>query len=139
MAYFDNAKAGDKVFGLIFGKGKIVEVFDEHYYSLIVRFKNGYEVPFNKEGVAGWGNFNKQTLFYLKDIQLDKLDFSPLLEVLKPKEIQKLRNKNKLEIRVPSGLWVDVKKADQSYVEAMLEKKRYHLFRKKKKKTKKKK
>jgi hypothetical protein len=134
MAYFSNAKKGDKVYGLIFGKGKIVNIFPDSYYSVMVEFKNGYEVPYTDEGIPGWGNFKKQTLFYRNDVDLSKEDFSPVGKVLSPKRIIKLREKKKLQVRLPSGLWTSVKKADSEYVEKILKKEKYHLFRKKKEK-----
>ncbi len=139
MAYFDNAKVGDKVYGLVFGKGKIVNVFPDSYYSIMVEFKNGYEVPYTVDGIPGWGNFKKQTLFYRDDIDLSDKDFSPLTQLLPIKKIIKLREKKALEVRVPSGLWKSIKKVDSSYVEEMLEKENFHLFREKKSKKNKKK
>ena len=137
MAYFDKAKVGDKVYGLVFGRGKIVEVFENSFYSLLIEFKNGYEVPYTADGIPGWGNFKKQTMFYKNDVDLSKADFSPVLEVLDAKQIIKLREKDRLEIRLPSGIWKDHKKADLEYVEEMLENDQLHLFRKVKKSKKK--
>ena len=132
MAYFKKAKRGDKVYGLVFGKGKIVEVFEESFYPLLVEFKNGYEVPYTEEGVPSWGTFKKQTLFYRDDIDLRNEDFSPVDRILSPRKIIKLREKKKLEVRVPSGAWKSTRKADAEYVERLLEEEKYHLFRKKK-------
>ncbi len=131
MAYFKKAKKGDKVYGLVFGKGKIVEVFTESFYPLLVEFKNGYEVPYTEEGVPSWGTFKKQTLFYRDDIDLSGEDFSPVDTILSPRKIIKLREKNRLEVRVPSGAWKRTQKADAEYVEHLLEEEKYHLFRKK--------
>jgi len=138
MAYFDNAKVGDKVYGLVFGRGKIVQVFDDGFYKIMVEFKNGYEVPYTADGIPGWGSFKKQTLFYKNDIDLSKADFSPVLEVLEPKDIIKLRKNKELEVRLPSGIWASAKKADKEYIEKMLEEENFHLFRKKEKSKKKK-
>jgi len=132
MAYFNKAKRGDKVYGLVFGKGKIVEVFEESFYPLLVEFKNGYEVPYTEEGVPSWGTFKKQTLFYRDDIDLRSEDFTPVDRILSPRKIIKLREKGKLEVRVPSGAWKSTRKADAEYVEHLLEEEKYHLFRKKK-------
>ncbi|DAB40845.1 MAG TPA: hypothetical protein CFH81_00635 [Sulfurovum sp. UBA12169] len=131
MAYFTEAKVGEKVYGLIFGAGKIVNVFSDSFYSIVVEFKNGYEVPYTEEGIPGWGNFKKQTLFYKEDVDLSTEDFSPVGKILSPKKIIKLREKNKLQVRLPSGIWKNVKKADPEYVEKLLKKEQYHLFRKK--------
>jgi len=131
MAYFSKAKVGEKVYGLVFGKGKIVEVYPNSYYTLMVEFDNGYQVPYTEDGVPGWGRFKHQTLFYRDDVDMSKADFSPVDKILSPKKIIKLREKNKLQVRLPSGLWVNVKKADPDYVEGLLESEKYHLFRKK--------
>lgn len=131
MAYFDNAKVKDEVYGLVFGAGKIVQIFDNSHYKIMVDFKNGYEVPYTEDGVPGWGNFNKQTLFYKDDIDLTDVDFSPVSKVLSIKKIIKLREKKRLQVRLPSGVWKSVKKAEAAYVEELLEKEKYHMFRKK--------
>ena len=134
MAYFDDAKEKDKVYGLVFGKGKITEVFDDSYYKIMVKFKNGYEVPYTEDGVPGWGNFKKQTCFYRDDVDLTDVDFGPVTKVLSPKKIIKLREKKKLEVRLPSGIWTNCTKCVTGYMEDMLEAENYHLFRKDQKK-----
>ena len=131
MAYFSKAKVGDKVYGLVFGKGKIVAVYPDSHYSIMVEFNKGYEVPYTDDGIPGWGNFKKQTLYYRTDVDLSKADFSPVEKILSPKKIIKLREQGKLQVRLPSGLWTNVKKADPQYVEQLLENEQYHLFRKK--------
>ncbi len=139
--YFKKVKEGDKVYGLVFGKGKVSKVFDSGYYKFMVEFKNGYEIPYTEDGVPGWGNFNEQTVFYRNDIDLSPFDFSAVEKVLSPKKIIKLREKGELEVRLPSGVWSNCTKCAKEYIEDMLEKGNYHLFRKaksKKKKSKKK-
>ena len=130
MAYFDNVQVGDKVFGLVFGRGKVAQVFEESHYKMLVKFKNGYEVPYTEDGIPGWGNFKKQTIYYKNDIDLTDVDFSPVTKVLSAKKIIKLREKKKLEVRLPSGIWSNCKKCVKEYVEEMLEAENYHLFRK---------
>lgn len=132
MAYFSDAKVGDKVYGLIFGKGKIVDIFPDSYYSIMVEFKNGHEVPYTDDGIPGWGNFKKQTLFFRDDVDLCNEDFSPVDKPMSHKKIIKLREKKKLEVRCPSGVWTSAKKVDDEYLEKILKKEKYHLFRKKK-------
>ncbi len=134
MGYFKDAKIGDKVYGLIFGKGKITEYFEDSHYVIMVTFANGYEVPFTVDGIPSWGNFNKQTCFYKDDIDLSKADFSPTSKILSNKKIIKLREKGMLEVRVPSGAWKNVKKCPEDYIEKICEEEQYHLFRKKVKK-----
>ncbi|NLO17529.1 MAG: hypothetical protein GX118_04995 [Arcobacter butzleri] len=131
MAYFDNAKVGDKVYGLVFGAGEIAQIFEDSHYKLMISFKNGYEVPYTEDGIPGWGNFKKQTLYFKEDIDLSEVDFSPVSKVLSIKKIIKLRSKNKLQVRLPSGIWENTKIAESSYVEELLEKEKFHLFRKK--------
>ncbi|EFK97315.1 conserved hypothetical protein [sediment metagenome] len=132
MAYFSDAKVGDKVYGLIFGKGKIVDIFPDSYYSIMVEFKNGHEVPYTDDGIPGWGNFKKQTLFFRDDVDLCNEDFSPVDKPMSHKKIIKLREKKKLEVRCPSGVWTSAKKVDDEYLEKILKKEKYHLLRKKK-------
>ncbi len=130
MAYFDKVKVKEKLYGLVFGPGKVSQVFEDSHYKMMVKFKNGYEVPYTEEGIPGWGNFKKQTIFYKKDIDLTDVDFGPTTKILSPKKIIKLREKNKLEVRLPSGIWTDCTKCVVGYVEDMLETENYHLFRK---------
>ncbi len=131
MAYFKKAKVGDKVFGLVFGSGFISQVFDNGHYKLMVTFGNDHEVPYTEEGVPGWGKFNNQTLFYKNDIDLTEYDFGPVDKVLSPKKIIKYREKKKLEVRLPSGIWHPYSKKIKHYSQDLLEEEKYHLFRKK--------
>ena len=134
MAYFDNAKVGDKVYGLIFGRGKIVEIYPDSHYTIMVRFKNGDEIPYTEDGIPGWGNFKKQTCYYRSDVDLTKVDFSVAEKKLTHKKILKLQEKGRLEVRLPSGAWADVAKCPENYIEDICQKENYHLFRKKLKK-----
>ena len=130
MAYFDNVKVDDALYGLVFGAGTVTQVFEDSHYKMMVKFKNGHEVPYSEDGIPGWGNFKKQTLFYKNDIDLTDVDFSPVTKVLSAKKIIKLHEKKKLEVRLPSGIWTDCRKCVKHYVEEMLEGEKYHLFRK---------
>ncbi|MBN2782254.1 MAG: hypothetical protein JXQ66_03330 [Campylobacterales bacterium] len=130
MSYFKKVKVGDKLFGLVFGAGEVVEVFEDGFYKMMVLFKNGYEVPYTEDGVPGWGNFKKQTIFYKTDIDLTDVDFGPVTKVLTPKKIIKLRDKKRLEVRLPSGIWTECSKYVADYIEELLENEQYHLFRK---------
>ncbi len=131
MSYFKKAKEGEKVYGLVFGRGKISEVFENSHYKLMVTFKNGYEVPYTEDGIPGWGNFKSQTLFYRNDVDMSKADFSPAKKILTIKKIIKHRENGNLEVRLPSGMWVKYTKADIDYTQTLLEDEKYHLFRKK--------
>lgn len=139
MAYFDNVKVNDELFGMVFGAGEVTRVFDESYYKMMVTFKNGYEIPYTEDGIPKWGKFKEQTIFYKTDIDLTDVDFAAVSKVLSPKKIIKLREKKRLEVRLPSGIWSDCSKCVKKYVQDMLEKENYHLFRKKEEKKKNKK
>ncbi len=130
MSYFKKVKKDDKVFGLIFGLGKVIEVFDNSHYKIMVEFENNYEIPYTEDGVPGWGKFKDQTLFYKEDIDLTEFDFTAIEKVLSPKKIIKYMDKKKLEVRLPSGVWHKCNKKVKNYVEEELEKENYHLFRK---------
>lgn len=130
MSYFKKVRKDDKVYGLIFGLGKVVEVFDNSHYKIMVEFENNYEIPYTEDGVPGWGKFKDQTLFYKEDIDLTEFDFTAIEKVLSPKKIIKYINKKKLEVRLPSGVWHKCNKKVKNYVEEELEKENYHLFRK---------
>ena len=131
MSYFKKVKEGDKVFGLIFGLGTIKSVFDDSHYKLMVDFNDGeYEIPYTDEGIPGWGKFKEQTLFYKEDIDLTEFDFSAIEKILTPKKIIKFREKKRLEVRLPSGIWHICNKRVRKYTEEMLEKENLHLFRK---------
>jgi hypothetical protein len=130
MSYFKNAKKSEEVYGMIFGRGIIVDILPDSYYSIMVEFDNGYEIPYTIEGVPSWGNFEEQTMFYRQDIDLSTQDFAPLHEILLPKEIASLRKQGKLDVRLPSGIWKNIAQVEENYAETLLEKKKYHLFRK---------
>ena len=131
MGYFKKVKLKDKLYGLVFGSGKVTQVFEDSHYKMMVTFKNGYEIPYTDDGIPGWGNFKKQTIFYKKDIDLTDVDFTPVTKVLSPKKIIKLRKNKQLQVRLPSGIWTDCAKCVRDYAQELLENEQYHLFRKK--------
>ena len=129
--YFKKVKENDEVFGLVFGHGIVTSVWNDSHYTFEVTFDNGYSVPYTPEGIPGWNiRLEHQTVFYKDDIDLMSIDFSPVDEVLSPKKIIKLRNKNKLEVRCPSGLWIKMSECPQYVIEEYLEDGKLHLFRK---------
>lgn len=133
MSYFDKVKKKDKVFGIVFGEGKVINVWEDSYYAFEVEFKTGDVVPYTNEGIPGWNSaMDFQTLFYAKDIDLVDIDFKPSVKTLSIKKIIKLRDKKKLEMKCPSGIWVDSVKCPYSVVEDYVSNEKYHLFRKKK-------
>jgi len=132
VPYFERAKEGDEVFGLVYGKGVIASVWGDGHYTFEVEYENGSVVPYTNEGYPGWntGKFDFQTVFYANDIDFTELDFTPTDEVLSPKKIIKLRNKNSLEIKCPSGIWQPLGKCPGTIADEYLEDGKFHLFRK---------
>ena len=129
--YFKKANVGDKVFGLVFGRGTINNTFGDAYYTFEVEYENGQVVPYTSEGNPAW-NFGAdiQTLFYADEINLAEYDMTPIDEVLTAKKIIKLRNKNKLEVRCLSGIWRNIKNCPATEVETLLSDAKFHRFRK---------
>lgn len=129
-AYFHNVEPGDKVFGLVYGRGIVRNVFDG-YYSFEVEYENNHVVPYTEDGVPGWGVYlNEQTVFYKNDIDLTSFDITPTEEIPTPKKIIKYRNKNVLEMKCPSGIWRSIKNCPQDVQEQYLEESKFYLFRK---------
>jgi hypothetical protein len=129
--YFKKVKEGDEVFGLVFGPGKVKNVWKDSYYSFEVEFSNSHTVPYTEDGIPAWsGKLDFQTVFYKEDIDVTTLDISPSDKILSVKKIIKLRSKNKLEVRCPSGIWQPVNKCPGYVAEEYLENKKFHLFRK---------
>ena len=69
MAYFDNAKEGDKVECKIYGKGEIIMVCPECKYALMVTFDNGMDIPYSLDGKPAIEEQDEQTLFYEDDLK----------------------------------------------------------------------
>jgi len=67
MAYFDNAKEGDKVECKIYGEGEIIMVSPELKYALMVIFTDGNSIPYSLDGVPAIEDIDEQTLFYINE------------------------------------------------------------------------
>jgi hypothetical protein len=134
MSYFQDAKVGDKVFGLIFGKGEILEIFEEgHFFRLKVEFEDGDEVFFTIDGVPNVSNIDYQTLFFEDDSQITQIaEFERLEKILSEKKVLKYYKKELLEYRTKSGLWLDCKKVPKEMMWDSLVNGSLHHFRKKK-------
>lgn len=131
MSYFKDVKIDDKVFALIFGEGKVINVFANSFYSFEVMFNTGDSVLYTPEGVPSWNSrIDFQTCYYAKDVKMSNINISPVTTVMKHKKILKLRDEKKLEIRCPSGVWISQTKCPYYIIEEYIEKEFYHLFRK---------
>ena len=121
--YFEKVKAGENVFGFIYGKGQVDFVVNEQYdldgfYAFSVVYECGERVFYSKDGVPNWCTNGGcvQTVFYVEDIDFMDEDFSPSDEDLAPKKIMKLFMKGKLEMKCPSGFWRNTEKCPPSEV-----------------------
>ena len=130
MSYFKKVKQGQEVFGLVFGKGKVINAWGDGYYTFEVEYENNYVVPYTTEGYPAWNNTEIQTVFYKEDIDLMDYDFAPTEDTLSVKKIIKLRDKKKLEIKCPSGVWQEIDNCPSYIMEDYLEQQKFYLFRK---------
>lgn len=131
MSYFKEVKVNDEIFGLVFGHGVVTSVWDDSFYTFEVTYDNGQVVPYTPEGYPAWRNLGHQTAFFKEDIDLEDLDFRINDgDVLSTKKIIKLRMKNKLEVKCPSGIWQAVGNCPSYVTEGYLEEGKLHLFRK---------
>ena len=130
--YFKNVKVNETVFGLVYGKGRVLSVWEDSHYSFEVEYENGAVVAYTSKGYPAWNTstFNFQTVFYPSDIEIDTVDFDPVIHVLTPKQIIKYRDNGTLEVRCPSGIFNHYEKCPREITENYLENGAFHLFRK---------
>jgi hypothetical protein len=132
---FEKVKIGDEVYGTVYGSGIVVNVFKNSHYTFEVEYTNketndGQIVNYTVEGIPSWGaKIGEQTVFYKTEIDLMEYDFEPTEKVLTPKDILTLKIKNELEIRCPSGIWMDVFKCNKEVFESYVMNEKFHLFR----------
>ena len=137
MKYFKNVKLDDKVYSLIFGQGRVKFVLPKKqridgFHIMEVEYMNKQRVHYSESGVPNWCTMNGkcQTLFFLDDIDISKMDFEPINELLTKKQIKKLKEKDRLEMRCPSGLWRNITICPERLVQKAFDKVELHLFRK---------
>lgn len=137
--YFNKIKLDEKVFSLVFGKGNVIFVLPKKhridgFYVFAVEYKDKHRVHYTVEGFPNWCSSEGccQTVFYMKDIDLTDMNIQPIDEILSKKQILKYKEKGRLEIRCPSGIWRNVDETPDRLVKKALKKDIYHLFRKEK-------
>lgn len=129
--YFENVKEGDKVFGVIYGEGQVRNVYDG-FFTFEVEYRNGQVVPYTSGGIPGWNTkLDFQTVAYFTDIDFRDFDFTPSEKEVTVKKIWNWRKRKELEMKCPSGIWVDVEKCPSQIVEDYIADKKFFLFRKK--------
>jgi len=130
---FEKVKVGDSVYGTIYGLGEVSKVLanDSFYTFEVIYDKNNQSIFYTKEGIPSWAgrDVQNQTIFYKSEIDLFDYDFDPIDQVLTPKKILKLKIKKRLEMKCPSGIWVDVLKCPEDLFEFNVMNERFHLFR----------
>lgn len=138
MHYLSNAKPGDKVFGLVQGHLTIKSIVPEKYRipgaaAITCENSKGKQFHYSMEGQPMWA-FNYcdcRTLYRLEDVDLSDLDMATSPKLLSEKRIKKLLAKDKLQLRVPSGLWMDTDIIPKHLVDKALNNLHWHLFKEK--------
>jgi len=134
--FINKIKLNDEVFGLIFGKGIVSYMDINSYWPIEVTYNTSegtFTVPYSEEGIPAWGGgkFDKRTVYTPEEINLMDYDISVADETtLTQKKIIKLKYKNKLEIKCPSGIWKNAKNCPSWVMEEYLQNNHLHLFRK---------
>lgn len=128
---FKKVKVNEKVYGVVFGNGTVRSVWENSYYAFEVEYETGDIVPYTIEGYPAWNNGEFQTVFYKSEIDLMNYDISTnQSETLDAKKIAKLKSKNKLEMKCPSGIWQNSNKCPGYVFRDYINSELFHLFRK---------
>lgn len=137
--YFKNVAVGDEVYSLVYGLGTVVFVANDSvrtvgFYTFEVEYANKHRTFYSDDGVPNWCNASAcgcQTIWYRGEIDFMDEDFSNFTETeLSKKKILKLKLKDKLEMKCPSGLWRNILLCpEREFLQGLAEEK-YHLFRK---------
>lgn len=136
MNYFQNAKVGDKVFGLVQGHMKISNILPLKYRvdgfaAITCQNNEGEEFYYTMNGLPAWAlNIcNCRTLYYTHDISFEELDTRQNKKILSEKKVLKGIELGNIQFRVPSGIWIDVDSIPWGMVEKAISKSHWHLFR----------
>lgn len=130
MCVIKNMKIGTVVYGIIYGKGSVTDIYDNSFYKFEVTYDNGYIIPYTIEGVPSWGlKHGLQTVFNVEDVNLLDYDISPNGDVMSMKKLAKCIKNDRLELRCPSGIWCDLKDVPSTLLEKYAMKGELHLFR----------
>lgn len=139
---YDRINVDEYVFDIIYGEGVIVDMNGEGDYPIVAVFSNKEPhttMSYTKSGIPAWvksGEWDR--VLYTAD-ELTLLDIasylSPNFKVLKLEEIFKIENKHMvevrsgIEVRCPSGIWVNSLNLPECIIDEYLEKDALHLFR----------
>lgn len=133
---FKDIKPGDEkeLFGTIYGNPVKITLLGGTYFFQ-VEYENGQTVPYTIDGIPSWNMYGNdiQTIFYKKDLDLFDYDFSPINDdELTIKKIAKCKMKEKLEVKVDSGLWFFYRDVPEDLIEEYIIKGKFTRFREKK-------
>lgn len=138
MSYFDDVKTKQEVFSMIYGNGKVCYVLDKKsrtdgFFTFQVQYETE-KVYYTTDGVPDWCSFegNCQTVYYKDDLDKPEMSYEQRQDdVLSEKKIMKLKDQDRLEIRTPSGAWINANVCPPKLVFEALRNENYYLFRKK--------
>jgi len=133
MEAITSMKIGTNVYGVIYGKGVITNVFTNSFYKFEVTYENGDVIFYTEDGVPGWGlKHGLQTVYNIEDVNIIEHDISPSVGPMSMKKIIKYIMDETIEIKCPSGVWRSVSQAPQVLVDKYLMTGSLHLFRRSK-------
>lgn len=137
MAYFDDVEKNDEVYSIVYGHGKVKYVLDKKsrtpgFYIFQVQFEND-SVFYTEAGIPEWCSTKgcNQTVFYKGDMDMLDLDYQTIKkDLLSKKKIAKLKEAGELEMRAPSGAWINANYVPPKVYLAALKYEELYLFRK---------
>jgi len=138
MSRFSEVKLNDEIYSLVFGLGKVIFVLAkplrlDGYYVFEVEYKNGQRVHYTEDGRPNWckniNNCNK-TICYKDEVDFEQVDTKKKKKILPKHKIEKLRNRDELEMMSPAGGWIDANLMPDIMVDNAINSGEYHLFRK---------
>lgn len=137
MSYFEGVELEDEVYSIVYGTGKVNFVLAEKlrtngFFAFQVQF-NMDKVYYTEDGIPEWCSNGGcvQTIFYKNDLEKPEMDYETIEKaLLSKKKILDLQSKGKLEMRVPSGAWINVNECPAKVVVKALKDGEYYLFRK---------
>ncbi|MFA5233796.1 MAG: hypothetical protein WC390_05280 [Sulfurimonas sp.] len=138
MHYFSDVKINEEVYSLVYGKGKVVFTLPakqriDGFYAFAVEYPNkNKKVYYTIDGYPDWSSSGEscQTVFYIKDVDLNDIDIQAPSKMLSEKQILKYKSNGTLEMQCPSGIWRNTNECPEKMVEKALRKSKYYLFRK---------
>lgn len=138
MNKFVDIKLNDEMYSIVFGLGKVIFVLAKSlrldgYYIFEVEYDNGQRVHYTEDGKPGWCKdiqHCSKTIYYRHEVNLEDLDTKVKKKILTKHKIEKLRDKDTLEMMSPAGAWVDADLMPDIMVDNAINNGEYDLFRK---------